>query len=185
MRASFFIILNIHQRRLNHPRNFSNLRPNFWNMFSREVPCMAPVIATTVYTVLALIFHKKNCLEIDHKWYLCDLLDVSEVLCELRVKIFAVKHALVFLLLLYFYLYCQMMQSILPNFAKCVVNMMFKSDFLIKKETKMFLNIIHLTWWIDAFFFLENETSCAGLFRSGLKSIFQLKPILRLKIGHF
>ena len=38
-------MLNIKQRHLNHLRDFSDSKPNSWNILSREVPCMAPVIA--------------------------------------------------------------------------------------------------------------------------------------------
>ena len=43
--ASFFIISNTQERRLNHLRDFSDSRPKSWEIFSGEVPCMAPVIA--------------------------------------------------------------------------------------------------------------------------------------------
>ena len=43
-------MLKIQYRRLNHLRDFSNSRPNSWNIFIREVPCMAPAIAkATLY----------------------------------------------------------------------------------------------------------------------------------------
>ena len=49
--ASSFIILNMQQRRLYHLLFLSDSSPSFRQIFSREVPCMAPVIAKA--------FHKK------------------------------------------------------------------------------------------------------------------------------
>ena len=43
--TSFFIILNIQQRRLNHVWDCSDSGLNSWNIFSRAVTRMAPVIA--------------------------------------------------------------------------------------------------------------------------------------------
>ena len=44
---------------------------------------MAPIIAkAALYCADTIIFLKENCYEVDHKWYLRNLLEASKILCK-------------------------------------------------------------------------------------------------------